>query len=225
MNTLDQDLLASLGLAGREPPASEKKDRLGQQDFLKLMVTQLQNQDPFQPMESGEFLGQIAQFGTVAGIEDLQKSFEDVARSLYSGQTLQAASLVGRDVLVPANMAVIDPANGQRGAAELPASASDVVVTVHDQTGAVVRRMPLGPNTSGLAAFQWDGFTDSGQLAPHGIYEFRAQAQVQGGRSEAVNVLLSSRVDSVALGNQKGSLTLQVDGLGEIEFSKVRRIG
>ena len=225
MNAIDPDVLSRLGLAGNQPSkAPEAQDRLGQQDFLKLMVTQLENQDPFQPMESGEFLGQIAQFGTVTGIEGLQQSFKDVARSLYSGQALQAASLVDRNVLVPADVAVLDPQRGQRGAVDLPASASGVVVTVQDQTGAVVRRLSLGASASGLQEFHWDGLTDSGEVAPSGMYAFQAQVE-QGGKTESVNVLLQSRVNSVSLGNRDGSLTLQVDGLGEIEFSEARRIG
>ncbi len=224
MNAIDQDVLSRLGLAGADSQQQGKQDRLGQTDFLKLMVTQLENQDPFKPMESGDFLGQIAQFGTVAGIEDLQKSFKDVARSLYSGQALQAAALVGRQVMVPVDMALMEPGQGQWGAADLAGSASDVVISVHDQSGALVRQMSLGPRAPGLAEFRWDGRDDAGELAQAGVYEFRAQAH-GAGRAEALGVYLAAGVDSVSLGNRDGSLTLHVDGLGEIDFSKVRRIG
>ncbi len=224
MNAIDQDVLSRLGLAGAEPSQQGKQDRLGQTDFLKLMTTQLENQDPFKPMESGDFLGQIAQFGTVAGIEDLQESFGDVAQSLYSGQALQAASLVGRQVMVPVDMALMEPGQGQWGAADLPASASDVTISVHDQSGAVVRRMSLGPSPPGLAEFRWDGRDDSGELVQPGIYAFRAQAH-GAGETEAAGVYLAAGVESVSLGNRDGALTLHVEGLGEIDFSKVRRIG
>lgn len=224
MSAIDTDLLGSLGLA-REPAASGRsKDRLGQTDFLKLMTTQLQNQDPFKPMESGDFLGQLAQFGTVSGIEDLQRSFKTFSQSIYSSQALQAASLVDRQVMVPVDMAMLDPELGQWGAAEVPSSTTDLVIGVYDQAGALVRRMPLGPRGAGLAEFRWDGRGESGQLAPPGIYEFRAEAH-GAGRTEALEVLLAARVESVSLGNRDGSLTLQVEGLGEIDFSRVRRIG
>ena len=224
MNGIDSDLLANLGFTSEQVPPERNKDRLGQGDFLKLMTTQLQNQDPFKPMESGEFLGQLAQFGTVSGIEDLQKSFKGLSQSIYSGQALQAAGLVDRKVMVPVDMSVLNPEQGQWGAAELSSSTNDLVVGVYDQSGSLVRRMPLGPRGAGLVEFRWDGRDESGNMASPGIYEFRAEAH-GAGRTEALEVFLAARVQSVSLGNRDGSLTLQVEGLGEIDFSKVRQIG
>ena len=84
---------------------TEPKDKsLGQDEFLELMMTQLQNQDPLNPAESGEFLSQIAQFGTVNGITELQQSFSTLASSLQSNQALQASTMVGRSVLVENNI-------------------------------------------------------------------------------------------------------------------------
>ncbi|TVQ74128.1 MAG: flagellar hook assembly protein FlgD, partial [Chromatiaceae bacterium] len=79
--SVDLNMLEGLGLASTNSSKADKgkRDELGQEDFFKLMITQLQNQDPFEPMESGDFLGQIAQFGTVNGIGELQKSFESIA--------------------------------------------------------------------------------------------------------------------------------------------------
>ena len=98
-----QDLFADLGLARAESPTSgtNKATDLGLNTFLKLMVTQLNNQDPFKPMENGDFLGQIAQFGSVTGLEKLNQNFESLAGSITSGQALQARGLVEREVLVP----------------------------------------------------------------------------------------------------------------------------
>lgn len=224
MSAIDTDLLANLGFTREQASPESSKDRLGQGDFLKLMTTQLQNQDPFKPMESGEFLGQLAQFGTVSGIEDLQGSFKGLSQSIYSGQALQAAGLVDRQVMVPVDMSMMDPAQGQWGAAELGSSTNDLVIGVYDQSGALVQRMPLGPRSEGLTEFRWDGRDESGQIAAPGIYEFRAEAH-GAGQTEALEVFLAARVESVSLGNRDGSLTLQVEGLGEIDFSKVRRIG
>ncbi|HEU4618215.1 MAG TPA: flagellar hook capping FlgD N-terminal domain-containing protein, partial [Gammaproteobacteria bacterium] len=75
---IDGTLLRGLGLTGRtdESAGAQSPDKLGQADFLRLMITQLRNQDPFKPMESGEFLGQIAQFGTVSGIDEVRTAVE-----------------------------------------------------------------------------------------------------------------------------------------------------
>ena len=85
----------------RETETNRDQGELGQAEFFDLMVTQLKNQDPFKPMESGEFLGQIAQFSTVDGIGGLQRSFESLAGSLQSSQALQASTMVGRSVALP----------------------------------------------------------------------------------------------------------------------------
>jgi len=225
MSAITAETLAKLGLTSQESASQKKDDRLGQTEFLKLMVTQLENQDPFKPMESGEFLGQLAQFGTVSGIEDLQKSFKDFSRSIVSGQALQAAALVDRNVMVPGDMIIMDPAQGQRGAVNLEASSSDVVVGVYNQAGQLVRRLPMGSQEAGLRQFQWDGRDEAGDLQPAGIYEFVGVAATSGGGSEALDTYLSSRVESVSVGSNNGSLTLQVEGVGEIDFSKVRQIG
>jgi len=106
----------------------ENAARLGQEEFLELMIAQLQNQDPFEPMENGNFLAQMAQFGTVSGIQELQQSFESLSSSLVSNQALQAAALVGRQVLAPAGVAILEEGGGLQGAVELPAASPAVSV-------------------------------------------------------------------------------------------------
>lgn len=224
MSAITADTLAKLGLTSSESSANNKSDRLGQTEFLRLMITQLENQDPFKPMESGEFLGQLAQFGTVSGIEDLQRSFKQFSQTIYSGQTLQAATLVDRHVMVPGDMALMDPARGQHGGVQVAVSSSEVNVSVYNQAGQLVRRIPMGSQEAGLREFYWDGRDESGSLLQPGVYEFRAEAR-SAGRGEALNTYLSARVESVSVGENNGSLTLRVEGLGEIDFSKVRQIG
>ena len=103
---VDTNLLQNIGVGSK--PASKAKSELGQEAFLKLMTTQLQNQDPFKPMDNGEFLSQIAQFGTVSGINDLQESFKSFSNSIVPNQSLQAAGLINRNVLVPSDNLVLD---------------------------------------------------------------------------------------------------------------------
>jgi flagellar basal-body rod modification protein FlgD len=223
MSAITAETLAKLGLTSQEAASQKKDDRLGQSDFLRLMVTQLENQDPFKPMENGEFLGQLAQFGTVSGIEDLQKSFKQFSQSIASGQALQAAALVDRNVTVPGDMKIMDPADGMSGAVQVPSS-GDVVVGVYNQAGQLVKRIPLGLQEAGLREFQWDGRDESGVVQSPGIYEFAA-VRSSGAGSEALDVYLTARVESVSVGGNNGALTLQVEGMGEIDFNKVRQIG
>jgi flagellar basal-body rod modification protein FlgD len=220
MNTIDDSgVYQALGLS---PTAAPKKDSLGQDEYLKLMVTQLQNQDPFKPMESGDFLGQIAQFGTVSGISDLQKSFSEFSASLYSNQALQASGLVGRTVLAPSGSGDLPPGGVLSGAVDLPASSNAVTVNVYTQNGELVRRIPLGPQASGLAQFQWDGLAQDGTAMPAGKYLISAEAAIDGS-NRAVDTLVSASVQSVSLGGAKG-LLLNLAGAGTLDFASVRQI-
>lgn len=195
---------------------------IGQQEFLKLMTTQLQNQDPFKPMESGDFLTQIAQFSTVEGIGDLNKGFAELSQSLVSNQALQATNLVGRQVLAPTGVAALEQGGTIRGSVELPAASGDVVVNVYDQAGQVVRRLELGAQSSGPVAFQWDGLKNDGTFAAPGAYFVSTEASIDG-QYESVETLLASEVRSVTLSNS-GGLLLDLNGIGSLDFKEVRQI-
>jgi flagellar basal-body rod modification protein FlgD len=195
---------------------------MGQEQFLELMTAQLQNQDPFKPMESGDFLSQIAQFSTVEGIGDLNDSFSGLSQSLVSNQALQATNLVGRQVLAPTGVAALSQGGNIRGNVELPAASGEVVVNVYDQAGQVVRRLELGSQAAGPVAFQWDGLKNDGQFASPGSYFISAEASIDG-QFESVETLLASEVRSVTLSNS-GGLLLDLDGIGSLDFSEVRQI-
>jgi len=212
---------SDLNQLGLGVPQTGPKEDLGQDQFLQLMMTQLKNQDPLKPMESGEFLGQLAQFGTVSGLAGLQTSFDSLATSLVSNQALQAASLVGRSAL--AETSSLAMAAGQRvsGAVDLPATTGAVSVSVRDARGEVVRRLELGAQTAGLASFTWDGMTSDGTAAPAGRYAFSAEFQSRTTIEKAAT-LLSAPVDSVLFGADGFSVELR--GIGELPFSSVREI-
>lgn len=209
----------SLGLT---PPAPRAKDQLGQEAFLHLMVKQLENQDPFKPMENGEFLGQLAQFGTVQGLGALQTSFGELASSLVSNQALQAAGLVGRTALVESGQATIAEKGGTiAGAVDLPETASLVRVHVVDDKGQVVRTIDLGDRPSGLARFAWDGTVDGGDEAPAGTYSLNAEYS-DGEGIVAAKVLVEAPVASVLFAD--GGFRLSMRGVGELPFSAVREL-
>lgn len=210
---------SDLGLSIQSTQSSAKK-ALGQEDFLKLMTTQLQYQDPFKPMENGEFLGQMAQFSTLTSIQDLQSSFSSLAGSLQSSQALQASSLVGRCVLVPADSAYMPDTGGLAGAVDVP-SGGRVNVIVSNEAGQVVRQIDLGTQSAGRASFAWDGVSDLGETLPAGTYKISAQLD-NGGVSQKLDTYAIGYVDSVALDN--GALTLDLRGMTPAPFSDVRQI-
>ena len=220
MNTINDPTFASLGLALEKPVANSKK--LGQEQFLDLMVAQLKNQDPTKPLQSGEFLGQLAQFGTVNGIQELQTSFSDLSTSMRSNQALMASSMVGRTVLAPGSVGVLPAGGTLAGSLNLPASTSNLVVTITDSNGQQVRRMDFGQQAPGDLSFSWDGLTDNGTAAVPGQYKITGQA-LSGTQSYAVETFMASRVDSVSLGGSQG-LMLNLAGLGAVPVSDVKQI-
>jgi flagellar basal-body rod modification protein FlgD len=216
VNQLD---FSGLGLS----PVVETPDKsLGQEEFLKLMITQLENQDPFKPMENGEFLGQLAQFGTVNGLTELQSSFASLSSSLVSNQALQAAGLVNRNVLVQSDQGWSSERSGFSGAVDLDASSTAVQVQIHDARGQLVQQIDLGGHPAGLARFVWDGTDASGKAAPEGRYSVSALYR-NGNSIEAADTLVNAEVDSVSFG--ANGLAVQLRGLSQVPFSAVREIG
>jgi flagellar basal-body rod modification protein FlgD len=212
------DALSGLRL---EVPQAAREGDLGQEDFLHLMLTQLKNQDPFKPMESGEFLGQLAQFGTVQGLAGLQTSFDSLSSSLVSNQALQASSLVGRSALARTSRLEIVAGQAVSGAVDLPASSAATAVAIRDAAGQTVRTLPLGAQPSGLAGFTWDGLDDNGRPVTAGRYSFTA-SYLAGTESVAADTLLRAPIDSVLLDTDGFSVELR--GIGELPFTAVREI-
>lgn len=220
----DTQLLSGLGVRTVQDAQAQTKDKtkLGQEDFMALMIAQLRNQDPMAPMENGEFLGQIAQFSQVSGLQDLQKSFDELSTSLVSNQALQAASLVGRDVLAPTGLGVLAQGGAIRGDVELPSASPQVTVKIYDSAGQVVRTLELGSQASGSALFQWDGLRDDGTYAQPGTYLVSAAAEFNGS-NEAIEANVVNRVNGVTLGNN-GGLLLDLAGVGPLDFTEVKQI-
>jgi flagellar basal-body rod modification protein FlgD len=223
MTTIDPTNKLNVANATQSASAAATSPQLGQEQFLSLMVAQLKNQDPMQPMQNGEFLGQMAQFGTVSGIQDLQKSFGSLASALQSNQALMASSLVGRTVLAPGNNGYLAAGSTFGGAVDLPTASADVVVNITDSSGQLVQRLDLGAQTAGTVRFAWDGMTATGAPAMPGVYKVSAQA-LNGTQQYAPNTLMEARVDSVSLGGSNG-LTLNLAGLGAVNLSDVKQIG
>lgn len=197
------------------------RDRLGQEQFLELMVAQLQNQDPFKPLDPSQFLGQLAQFGMVSGIQDMQGSVATLAERLRSSQVLDGATLIGRSVLSPGSEAPLATDGAIRGALEVRPGVSNVEIAVRDRAGQLVRSFTV-PARGDLTEFAWDGLTHAGAPAAPGTYSLAAVASVDG-RNESVPVLLEARVDSVTIDPRRDELLLNT-GRGALSLGAVRRV-
>jgi flagellar basal-body rod modification protein FlgD len=196
---------------------------LGGTDFLTLMLTQLKNQDPTSPVDSNEFLSQLASLSEVQGITQLNTSFASLSNSLVSSQALQASSLLGHQALVASSAANLAAAGGTiNGAVSVPQTSSQVVLNITNSAGVLVQSINLGAQAAGLANFSWNGQTASGGQAAAGTYTLSAQVSgVSGGT--AITTLVSGTVDSVTMSGTSG-LTLNIAGLGSVPFSSVQQI-
>nr|WP_298139694.1 flagellar hook assembly protein FlgD [uncultured Pseudomonas sp.] len=200
---------------------STNKD-LGKNEFLNLLVAQLNNQNPLEPQGNGEFIAQLAQFSQVEGIEKLNTSMGSLLSGYQSSQALQASSMVGRKVIVPTDKAVVDTSESFKASAVLPVTSNNVFVNVYNNAGSVVSRINLGEQAAGNVNFIWDGKDSSGNLLPPGTYKFEAQATYDG-ETKALYTMLPANVDSVTLGGSE--LMLNLAGLGSVPLSQVQVIG
>ena len=224
MSEIDsKNIFSQLGI--NKPVNSDAKanDELGQAEFLELMTAQLRYQDPLKPMENGDFLGQMAQFGTVSGINDLNTTFNTMSSSFQSNQALQASTLVGRRVMVPAQSAFLNDGQSMLSAVELDQPASKVVFTVKNVAGQLVHRHEMGIQPAGMVDFEWDGLDANGNRLPGGQYQIASEVY-RGSEVEAGNMFTVVDVESVTLGAGGQDLTLSVSGLGDVDMSQVRKI-
>jgi flagellar basal-body rod modification protein FlgD len=205
------------------PPQAADRDNLGQEDFLTLMITQFQNQDPFEPMDNGEFLGQLAQFSTVNGIESLNTSFGGLAGSMQDNQALQAAGLVGHRVLAVTDIGHLGETGSINGAFEMEASASNVQIDISDSSGALVQRLDLGQQPPGLVNFSWDGITSGGERAASDHYQVSARV-IRGTNTESVPTVIESQIQSVTLGQFGGGMSLNLEGGQSMPLGQVYQI-
>jgi len=213
-------ILDKLGV-NRQAEATKRKDALGQEDFLRLMTTQLQNQDPFAPMENGDFIAQMAQFSTVTGITDMGETLKSLASQLSEFRLATATNLLGSSVLVPGNFARPDEAGEIHGIVDLPAASSMTNLTFSSEDGEVLDVIELGPQASGLVGFSWldvpQHIRDSQAMVRIDAYADSGKGLQPVSSSVFAEVLAASTQDPV-----KG-VTLDVRDYGEIAAADVTR--
>ena len=180
------------------------------------LVTQLQNQDPLSPMDNAELTSQIAQINTVTGIANLNTSVQALSGQFLQMQTLQGASLIGKDVIVPGNK--LDIANGvAQGGFELAAAADSVKVEVLNAAGTVVDTVQLGAGNAGVNGFNWV----SGNYDNSSGLTFRVTA-MSGATKLDTTLLMRDTVNAVSTSGN--SLTLELDRSGSTPYSSIKAI-
>ncbi|WP_043526262.1 flagellar hook assembly protein FlgD [Litchfieldella xinjiangensis] len=222
MSTIDANVIHKLNNTGSNAATAKQSDDL-RGNFMTMLVTQLQNQDPLNPMQNAEMTSQLAQINTVSGIEQLNTTLQGITGQIDAGQTLQAASLIGQGVLVPGDRLLVGAEGTTPFGVELKESASDVVASVRDGAGQVIRTLKLGPIQAGVESFAWDGKLESGEMAPAGAYRVSIEAS-SGEKPVVASALNYAMVRGVSTGRD-GSPRLDLGGITEqASLSDIRQI-
>ena len=216
-----QDASSVSSLFGAGAAAAAKGSSAETQDrFLSLLVAQMKNQDPLNPLDNAQVTSQLAQLSTVQGIENMNGTLESLAASMGVNQMAQAANLIGRGVLVPGDR--ISPTELEDVIGfELSRPADTVRIDIFNSAGGVVRSLDLGPREDGVNVLAWDGLTGSGSSAPAGDYRFEVSA-VQGGQPVSSTALHLGLVNSVSQSSQGVQLNLAANK--HVSYSDIRQI-
>lgn len=205
-------------------PTESGRDELGQAEFMELMMTQIRQQDPFEPTDNGDFIAQMAQFSTVSGIGDMQASLDRMATSFGAQQTLEASNLVGRDVLVAGDVLGFDGAAPIDGRYVLERPAASVTLLVQDASGALVTRKELGAASTGRHDFAWTGRNEGGDTLPAGDYRVTIVSGAEDGTGDVpAETLLQRRVEAVEFG-AGGAVLMHTDAGETLGLDTLREI-
>jgi flagellar basal-body rod modification protein FlgD len=171
------------------PTTTKPAGAMDQNDFLRLMTKQLTTQDPFNPMDNTQMVAQMAQFSQVAGIAEMNASLKALVESMGSGRLNDAASWIGRSVLVASDVATPGRDGGYSGEIALPEGADNVTVSYVDATGAVVHSEQFGAQEAGTLPFAWNGKDAAGETVATGPLKIVVNASVDG---EAASPVLAT---------------------------------
>lgn len=200
------DAITTTGASASAPPTPQalSNEGMGKEEFLRLLVTQLSNQDPLNPMDGQEFAAQLAQFTSVeqlvninGTLEGQQEMYGLLSQNVNSGV---AAGLLGRHVEASGNQVSWSGGDPIDLGFTLPDNAAEVTVTVKNSAGATVRTMTLDGYDKGSHTAEWDGRDDDGREVPEGSYTFSVDARDTAGGAVAATPYVGGHVDRVTFG-------------------------
>ena len=197
---------------------------LGKDDFLNLLVTQLQHQDPLNPAESTEFTAQLAQFSSLEQLNNINDNLKNMALFQAAVTNSQAVSFIGKEITASGNTLQLEDGQTAECQFELTANAALAAITVYDAGGGFVKAFETGPLPSGRQTAVWDGMDRDGNRALPGIYRFEVQAVDGDNQNVGVTPLISSVVTGVSLKNQTASLITELQTIAIADVMDVSEV-
>jgi flagellar basal-body rod modification protein FlgD len=214
-----QRILDQIGVKSSSVKEAEKnKSNLGQEDFLKLMTTQLQNQDPFAPMENGDFIAQMAQFSTVTGITEMSTEMKALNEKVDGFRISTASQYLGHSVLVPGNVVRPNGSNDINGVIDLPNATTKLQVFFQKENGEIINQLDLGSQNRGLVGFSWENMPEELKNNNEPIF---ISAFLGDNPDQALATSVFSKV--VGTSSENNEIKLDVDGYGLINASEAVR--
>lgn len=229
INGIENTSAASFGGSSTLPMSKSQSDEL-RESFLLLLTTQMQNQDPLNPLENSEMTSQIAQINTVSGIEQLNQTLQAITGQIDQNKALQASALIGKGVMVPGNQTLLE--QNDEGeifttpfGIELDQPAENLQITITAANGQIISQFDAGPVDAGVSSFSWDGITTGGETAAPGAYNVRLEATDADDEAIAAETLSYAYVNAVTPQDQNGNVRLDLGALyGQVGLEEIRMI-
>ena len=216
--------LPTLTEAKKTDYSKVQNEQMGEREFLKLFTTQLQNQNPLDPMENEAFVAQLAQFSQLEATTTMSEKMTNLVDSLKGERLLSGAALIGKQVAVPNGPAILKNGAAISGIISVPSGANSVSYAVYDRSGVVVKSQDLGRKPPGDVLVRWDGTNQSGAKAPDGAYRIVATVRSVDGSVTQVPIATPDVVKSVSYSAEANDLVLETINGGTVNFSEVKQI-
>lgn len=220
VSSTTNDAFAAINAAAASNKTTTSATQESEDRFLKLLTTQLKNQDPLNPMDNAQMTSQLAQMSTVSGIEKLNSTLDTLVSSIGASQSIESAAMIGKSVLVPGTQLTL--ASGEAyGGISLSSAADQVTLKIIDAKGKVIQTQNLGAQDAGVFNIGWDGKDADGVAVADGTYKFSVEA-TQGGTAVTVTPLQIGTVS--ALVRSSNGFLLDLGSLGTYNFADVQQI-
>ncbi|MFD0708950.1 flagellar hook assembly protein FlgD [Photorhabdus akhurstii] len=214
-------------IVGESASTSKKKNSEElNSNFMKLLLAQMKNQDPTNPMKNNELTSHLAQINTLEGIEKLNTTLGSIVGQINNNQSVQASALIGRGVMIPGDTILVgSKENGSISTSqygiELARPADSVKVAITDKQGGVVRQIDLGALEAGIHNFTWDGIKEDGAVAEDGVYKFTITASNKD-KPNAFQTLRSATVKGIT--RDADGAKLDLGRIGAVTMDQIRQI-
>ncbi len=187
----------SSSVLGDQYSSSSSTSEVGKEEFLTLLVTQLQYQDPLDPMDNTEFVTQLAQFSALESMKAIESAVEENSLLLQSVNNAYSTSMIGKEVQASGSSIYLDGTNGVDIEYDIGSDASEVKITIYDENGTDVKSITQGSQSSGTQTYAWDGKDNNGNTISAGAYTYAVSATDSSGSSVSVSTYASGVVDGV----------------------------